>query len=327
MTTSIAKNLSREKLQQLLAGAGPRKQQDSSQIQAVEYNWHRPYYFSSAQLKKLDDFKKKLTAAIAEKFVALCRSNFDVKITSITQYFAEELIAQTIGGKLQDYYLVFGADPARPCGLVGIPQQTAAVWVTQLLGGTETGKKEEARNLSQLEESFLLDITSAVVEAFSSSHNTFKFKPAKNFARGQFPLELQNIEEVCKIIFSVEKTEPKSASEAYILILCKELESAVKQNAQQSAKLSAEDVPKTIAEHLQKMTVSVTARFAGTTLPFGELLNLQPGDILMLDKKITEPLELMIEGRIMFKGLPAKSAGKQAVVITELCRNAPQKEG
>ncbi len=327
MSNFVAKNLSREKLQQLLAEAGPPKQQDASQIQAIEYNWRRPYYFSGTQLKKLDDFKKKLTAAIAEKFVALCRSNFDVKITSITQHFAEELIAQTIGGKLQDYYLVFGADPARPCGLVGIPQQTAAVWVTQLLGGTETEKKEETRNLSQLEESFLLDSASAIVEAFSSSHNVFKFKPAKNFTRGQLPLELQSIEEVSKITFSVEKTEPKSASEAYILIPCKELESAVRQSAQQSTKLSAEDVPKAIAEHLQKMTISVTARFAGTTLAFGELLNLQPGDVLLLDKKITDPVELMVEGQIMFQGLPAKSAGKQAVIITELCHNASQKEG
>ena len=319
MSSSVVKNLSREKLQQLLADAGPRKQQDSSQIQAVEHNWHRPHYFSVTQLKKLDDFTKKLTATIAEKFVALCRSSFNVKIVSIIQHFAEELIAPTLGNKLQDYYIVFGADPAKPCGLVGIPPQTAAIWVTQLLGGTETGK-EESRNLSQLEESFLLDSASAIVEAFSSSHNAFKFRPAKNFIRGAIPLELRGIEEVCKITFSVERTEPKSTSEAYILMPCKEFEPAVRYVTQPSAKFSAEDISKAITEHLRKMSVSVTARFAGTTFVFGELLNLQPGDILLLDKKITDPVELLVEGRTLFRGLPAKSAGKQAVIVTELCR-------
>jgi len=325
MSSSIDKNLT-EKLKQLMAGAGSRKQQDTSQVQAVEHNWRRPYYFSGTQLKKLDDFTKKFTAAIAEKFVALCRGNFNVKIVSITQYFAEELIAPTIGNKTQDYYLVFGADPARPCGFIGIPPQTAAIWVTQLLGGSETGK-EEARNLSQLEESFLLDSASAIVEVFSGSHNAFKFKPAKNFTRGQLPLELRGIEEVCKIAFSVERTEPKSVSEAYILMPCKEFEPVIRYITQPSAKSSAEDISKAITEHLQKMTVSVTAGFAGATLAFGELLNLQPGDILLLDKKVTDAVELTVENRIMFRGLPAKSAGRQAVIITELCRNASQKEG
>jgi flagellar motor switch protein FliM len=108
---------------------------------------------------------------------------------------------------------------------------------------------------------------------------------------------------------------------------CKEFEPVIRYITQPSAKSSAEDISKAITEHLQKMTVSVTAGFAGATLAFGELLNLQPGDILLLDKKVTDAVELTVENRIMFRGLPAKSAGRQAVIITELCRNASQKEG
>jgi len=42
------------------------------------------------------------------------------------------------------------------------------------------------------------------------------------------------------------------------------------------------------------------------------------GDILLLDKKVNESIELVVSGQIAFRGRPAKSAGKHAVVITGL---------
>jgi flagellar motor switch protein FliM len=46
-------------------------------------------------------------------------------------------------------------------------------------------------------------------------------------------------------------------------------------------------------------------------------MGLRPGDILLLDKKVDEPVELIIQGQTFFRGRPAKSAGRYAVVITE----------
>ena len=37
-----------------------------------------------------------------------------------------------------------------------------------------------------------------------------------------------------------------------------------------------------------------------------------------IDKRIEEPVELIVNGRTVLRGRPAKSAGKYAVVITEL---------
>ena len=66
------------------------------------------------------------------------------------------------------------------------------------------------------------------------------------------------------------------------------------------------------------MPVSITAQLASTVLTLEEALNLEAGDILLLDKKVNEPIELITSGRTALLGRPAKSAGKYAVVITEL---------
>ncbi len=338
-----SEGLSREKIQQLLAAVGSQVSEDTTQIEAVEYNWRQPRYFDSGQLKKLDDFTKKAAATIAEKFAALCHSDFDVIITSTTQHFAAELLEQNLEDMQNDYYLTFGADRERPYGLVGIAPRTATTWARQLLGDTESEKDSDG-NLSQLEESLLLDFASAIVRAFAESGPLSTavvrndFQTAKGIVRGQPRLLLtgvEGMEELCKISFSVEKagseeagtTAPAKAGaengpEAYLLIPCGRLELLIdagrgKRPGATNA-FSAEDVSKVILEHLQEMSVSVTAQLASTVLTFEEIMGLGVDDILLLDKRIDEPVELIVEGRTVFRGRPAKSAGKYAVVITEL---------
>ncbi len=50
-------------------------------------------------------------------------------------------------------------------------------------------------------------------------------------------------------------------------------------------------------------------------------MSLGVGDILLLDKKTDEPVELVVEDRVLFRGRPARSGGKYAVVITETAYN------
>ncbi|MBA7704125.1 hypothetical protein ES703_112925 [subsurface metagenome] len=65
------------------------------------------------------------------------------------------------------------------------------------------------------------------------------------------------------------------------------------------------------------MSVFVTAQLASTVLTFDEMMSLQVDDILLLDKAIDKPAEVMVNDQMAFSGRPAKSAGRYAVVITE----------
>ena len=93
MSNTANRNLSREKIQQILASIGSQKEDDSNKVEAVEYNWHQPHYFSSAQLEKLNNFTEKVAQSCSEKFNQLYHSNFDVTIISTTQHFANEFVA------------------------------------------------------------------------------------------------------------------------------------------------------------------------------------------------------------------------------------------
>jgi flagellar motor switch protein FliM len=316
MSSARNNNLSRKKIQQILAalGSGPTIE-DTTQIEAAEYNWQQPHCFTRSQLHMLDDFTKKTAKTIAQKFATLCHGDFNTTIVSTAQHFANELLDQALEGEQSDYYLAFGTDEAHPCGLISIPLKTAFIWATQLLGDTES-KEDSRSDLSQLEESLLLDIGSAIVEALSDSHSDCNFQPARNIVRRLLPLELKGTEELCKITLNVKRTDSDD-TESYLLILCNALEPVVGKTAEATDKFSAEDISKAILNHLQQMSVFVTAQLASTVLSFDEMMSLQVDDILLLDKAIDKPVEVMVNDQMAFLGRPAKSAGRYAVVITE----------
>jgi flagellar motor switch protein FliM len=313
---SGANNLSKEKIHQLLIAVGSGPLEDTTGIKATEFNWNKPHYFDRKQLNRLDDFTKRVVRSMSVKFVDFCHSEFDVTVVSTEQHFAAELVNQAMESGQNDYYLAFGNDQDHPCGLISIPTQTAFVWATQLLGDPESEVDDSGRDLSQLEESLLLDLLSALIQAFSQKN--WDFQPGRNIARRLFPIELKGTEELCKISLDVKKTDQEKGTEAYILILCSKLESVVGKAEQAVGSFSADDISKAILGHMQKMPIYITAQLASTVLTLKEIMSLEVGDILLLDKKVNEPIELITSGRTALLGRPARLAGKNAVVITEL---------
>jgi flagellar motor switch protein FliM len=317
MTDEFTSSLSRTKIQQLLAAVGSAAATDTEQVEATEYDWHEPHYFNGEQIERLEELAKRSATTVAEKLAHFFRSDFNVTVGSIKQHFAGELGEQLQTEGQCNRYLTFGSDQEHPCGFACIPSQTALNWLSLLLGDSET-EKEPANSLSQLEESLLLDVASAVVEAFCGClHGHYDFGPAAAFATGTLPVELQGVEEFCRIILTIEKAESSSSSEVNYVIPCATLAPIVGKTLQDDNQLSKDDNSKAILQHLQEMPVLVFARLASIAVTFEEIASLKPCDILLLNKPIEEPAEIIIEGRTIFSGRPARSANQRAVVITE----------
>jgi flagellar motor switch protein FliM len=316
MSGIATSSMSRERIQQLLKALGTGPMDDAEQVEATEYDWHESHYFNGDQLEKLNNFTVAVAEAMTRKFNKFCRGEFEVTVASITQHYVNNFLSKLSDSEQKDYYIPFGAGAERMCGLIGMPEQVVFDWARQLLGDSESDKNH-GRDLSQLEESLLLDLVSALIEVFSDLDESFDFNSEKNIIKGRWPLELDGTEELCKISFNVKKTGSEKGSEAYFLILCNELEPVAGKAVQDSVCFSEEDVSKVILGHLYKMPVPITGQLASAMLTFEEIMNLQVDDILLLDEKIDHPMELIVGGRTFYYGHPAKSTGKYAVTITD----------
>ncbi len=329
MSNTSTSNLTKEKIQQLLAAVGSGPAKDNTQIEAQEYNWRQPHYFTAEKLTKLNTFMETVAAEIGKRLAELCHSNFEVTINQIIQHFADEFLNPTAEEQSNYYYLAFGTDqnlnpqtqkdkPARPsnrCGVVGTSLKTAITLTTQLLGDTETQETSD-RPLSELEESLLSDAASAIVYALDDSYPNWNFSPDATVVSAQLPLDLQGTEELCKITFNIKKEDGENSCELYLLILSDSLEPVVTKTAQTAPEFSQKDIANAMQEHLYQMTVSLTAQLGSAMLTFEETMSLQINDIVLLDKKVHDHIEIIAQGRTLLKGRPAKSAGNYAVVIT-----------
>jgi len=202
MTNTIANNLTKEKIQQLLAVVGSQPTKDDSQIESTEYDWNKPNYFNSEQLNLLNDFTEKIAKVLTNKFKKLFRSDFDVTIAPITQHYIKEFLISS--EQSNDFYLLFETEQKKTCGLISMPPQTAITWATQLLGDSQA-ENDTDRELSKLEMSLLIDIVTAISKAFiTACSKAIILKVAGNVLKGDFPLELPDTSTM-QVLFTGQK--------------------------------------------------------------------------------------------------------------------------
>lgn len=315
MTDAPVDNLSRAKIHRLLTAVGSACDQAEAPPQVAAYDWRDPHYFDEEQRNRLAAAMSRIAAVLSEKFVHFYGAESNVAPTSITQRFAGGL-ADAVDPD-GSFCLAFGADPKQPCGFFAVDAGTALNWVTLLLGDVEA-QNDPDRVLSALEESLLSDVVVALTEAFLGSlRSGLELQHVAAVTKGCSAVSYESTEEICVIVFAVKRADANQTSSMRFVLPCRTLAPLVGKPPAAAAQPAQESLQRVMMEHLQQMPVTVTARFCSAWLSFEEVLDLGQGDIVLIDKPLDEPIELMIDNQTVFQGRPAQSGGRYAVVITE----------
>jgi flagellar motor switch protein FliM len=75
-----------------------------------------------------------------------------------------------------------------------------------------------------------------------------------------------------------------------------------------------------------KVPFEVVAELGKTTITVGELLELNVDDVLMLHKKIDEPVDVLVGGSLAYTAIPATLNNKKAIVINDLANEIIEEE-
>jgi flagellar motor switch protein FliM len=315
MTESSASNLSGSKVQQLLSALGSAPVVAESVPEATGYDWRDPHYFNEDQSNRLAALMTQVAALLSERFEHFYKSQFDVKVASITQHYAEGLSEQTKSD--QGFSLPFGSEPSRPCGFLSVTVQTGLGWATRLLGDSEAGDDAD-RAISSLEESLLTDLLGAVVQAFLSPlDDSQNLRPANELIKGAPIMPYEPTMELCRLVFQITECDADPGVEMQLVLLSSTLAPLVGKAPASQANQPQEQLTRLLTEHVHNVPVTVTARLANTRICFEEVLDLTTDDILLIGKPIEEPVDLMIGDRIVFRGSAAQSEAHYAVFVTE----------
>ena len=69
---------------------------------------------------------------------------------------------------------------------------------------------------------------------------------------------------------------------------------------------------------LLDIELPLTVRFGGTEMTFGEILSLDAGSVVEFDRAPEEPVELLVNGRVVARGEIVTVQGNYGVKITEI---------
>ena len=78
---------------------------------------------------------------------------------------------------------------------------------------------------------------------------------------------------------------------------------------------SAEEIRKMILQNMYDVPIEVTAQLYSSSISLSDMMSLSANDILLLEKKTEEPLDVLFNKTTCLKAYPATSQGKNAVVI------------
>lgn len=305
-------NLTNDKIQQLLTCIKNKSVKNTEiNSDAQDYNWRASHYFSRQQLKKIEEFGSEISRRIVEKFNALFHASFDAQTACVTQHLPAEMNTEE---SKKNYYLALSGK--QQFGFAEIPPQTALAWVKQFLGDNKPDTQPD-RQLSQLEQSLLFDIVTSLISALAAALSE-DLRPGGEMKAG-LPSQVNSDSELCRITFTVKSVNSENSCSVSFWIYSSLLAKMAGKTAASQENISPQNISKALMNHLMPVDVPVSVKFADFRLNFQQVMDIQPDDIIVLDKFVNEQVDLIINRRMPLRARPASNDGKYSVVVTELC--------
>ena len=315
MTETENNSLTKAKLKSLISAA--RKyvpQEDAEPSDAVDYDWEEPHHFNLDQLAVLDIIVKRIEAQLEKVFEAMCEGEFTITIAPITQHFAFALAAK-MSTELDRHFLLPLTINMDKSAYVAIDPESALMFVEQMLRDSDS-ESEPGRDLSSLEERILMDVAGSIADAIDKSireHGGPDLERFKEFSKGDWPLYKDGIEDITCIDVSVEHS---SGTMSFTFgIFSNIIEPMLGAKTITKSEYSAGDIKNMIMESMNYAPVEVSAELCSTVISLNDVMGLSEGDLLMLDKKIDEPIEVLFNKCPGMRAYPATHMGKYAVVM------------
>lgn len=307
-----------EIIQRLSQAARTRKVPAEPQEDLVEYDWTVPSHFTREQKTSLDEFAAGLSPAISEALSKLLREQIQTGEACVTEQYAGQL--RPTEEPSGDFCVELLDSSGRPCGFMALGGAKAFGWVAQLLGGQSLAS-DSAREMSSLEGAILLDIFSALSEALSqilTAAGGSAVSCGTALSREPCGLAESDAEEYCKITFQDPEAPDQPGTSLVVVSTFLDAVVGGSEGAKGNQSSSADDIRTDMLNHLQKVPIVAEAYIGTAFIKVRNMADLQPGDVLLTQSKVDEPINIFVQGKKVFRAYPAVCEGQYALVVAQM---------
>lgn len=280
--------------------------------EVTPFDFHVPHRFTPEAAKRLRDvadiFARDLTAALS----ATLQGAFPITLGELSEMFVSRQPAPAGA-----YFVPLNFN-GRLAGYLLLPRDTAIGWVTKLLGGLADADIEEGRTLSALETDLLLDVTEKVVAAMSRASKDNEGPDITHTPTvSTVPIELVEegqIADLCCITF--RRNEGEKALPFSLVVLSDILEPIA--GVVRPPRRSADENRQDMLAHVKSVPMKLNVRLGTVNVSMRDLVSLETGDVILLQRPIDEPIDVMVSGKTVMSGQPVQHHGWYGLQILQM---------
>jgi flagellar motor switch protein FliM len=287
-------------------------------LEVRPYDFKRPERVSKDQMRALENLHEGFSRNFGASLSGFLRTIIEVKVANIEQMTFSEF---THSLPNPTSFNLLSAEPLEGNICLEISPLIIYPIIDRLLGGSNADLFIPQRPLTAIElrlvQKILTRAMSALGEAWASIA-PIKFGLVETESNPQLVQIVPPNEVVVVIGF-----ELKMGGRAGTMSLCipyNVIEPVVEKLSNQSwaayKRNRRDDHLRTrLADRLESAKLTITAVLAETTMKVGDLMNLQPGDVILTEKAANAPLTLLIEGKRKHIGYIGQYRGSRAFKV------------
>ncbi|HRI45499.1 MAG: flagellar motor switch protein FliM [Ignavibacteriaceae bacterium] len=316
----MAEVLSQQEIDLLLKSGGDALPVEVQDHEAVLFDFRLPNRISKNQLRTIRNIHENFAESFSSFLVTKLQSIVNINIPTVDQIYYSEYVLSVPNPACLYTFEIKNTDIK---GILELSIDFALTLVDRLLGGNGFGTKQtkmitpiEQKVLQVVIERIFGDLRKAwqIIDDFEFIID--RFEPDIDFAQ----ITSQN-ESVLLLSFEILIGEQSYlmnlsfATFAFDTILAKlssQKLSTIRPVRYQG--VTAQDI---ITSHLYKTVLPISVEFGKTVISVNELMNLEVGDVIMLETKVGDEHTVKIQNRPMFMGRSGNVNNHKAIKITQ----------
>lgn len=295
---------------------------NTDERQVKDYDFARPAKFSKEHLRTLEIIFEHFGRLLATNLPAYLRKSVSVDVVN-----SEVVIYSEFSNALSNPVLlgVVGMDPLMGNVIMEMASNLGFAIVDRLLGGVGNSLEKE-RDFSEIELSILervfticvnllhepwenvVEITPRLNRIETNSQFAQIISPSETIAIVTINLKIGDVEGLMNICLPYTTLEPVMDK-----LNTKYWFSTMKEKDSNSYETAIENI-------IDNALIPMKAVLGTSKINVQDFVNLQLGDIIRLDRKVDDELEVYVGNIKKFKALPGYSDNKYAVRVTEILR-------
>ncbi len=323
----MSKPLSQEEIDVLLDEAEPEERSSAGsdgdserEKEAQPYNFKRPRLFSQAQKRVLNHVHESFARDLSVYLSAQLRTIVDISLTSVDQVLYSEFVMSSAPPSA---LYVLQATDLDDKSVFEIDPRLVVYTIEKLMGG-DGEFMEEGREVSPIEQRIMSrvmkrayrELEGAWEKAYELSVEEVAFE-----SNAEFVQIIPAAEPALVASFDVRiYDEPSFINICYPYLMLEKMlgQSGMEQWISSSTTPATPEEQERYKETLRETNVTLSAELGRTMLPVTELMKLQEGDVIPLDRETDDPVQAYVNGEPKFEAAAGRSGRQRALRITSI---------